>query len=375
MRPSARHFVRESDPVPMKDWKRVGEEILACPERPLKVFILGGPDTGKSTMAAFLASLAAGAGLKVAVVDADVGQCEIGPPGCTAYGLVEGSIERLRDIRPRQAFFVGSNSPELLSFTTAMAAKSAVDAALAQSPDVVIVDTTGLVWGRTARFLKHSEVELVGPTHLLALQRALELEHLLGPWERLGNPALRIVRAPVSPRAVDKSRKDRRSFREKAFHQYFASAAPRELDLAKLALFRTTYLTGRPMDESQTALISADLRCGIAHAEWLPDGIFIVADGFFDLDGIERIKEREGAPEVFLTKAERFENLLTGLVDRSGNLLGVGILTRLDFRRRVGTVVSPLDDAALGQVAALYFGILKVLPTGEEGGKIHPNDI
>ncbi len=359
----------------MKEWKKAVEEILTSPVRPLKVFILGGPDTGKSTMAAFLANLATGAGLKVAVVDADVGQCEIGPPGCATFGLVKGQVERLRDIEPTRAYFVGSNSPELLSFTTATAAKSAVDAALAMGPDIVIIDTTGLVWGRTARFLKNSEVELIAPTHVLALQRALELEHLLTPWERLGNPGLKVVRAPVSPKAVDKSRKDRRAFREKAFHQYFAKAAPREYDLSKLALFRTTYLTGRPMDESQMSVLAADLRCPIAHAEWLPDGLFIVAAGFFDLQGLDRIKEREGVTDVFLTKAERFENLLVGLIDRLGVLLGVGILTSMDFRRRVGTILNALDPAESAKVAGINFGILKVLPSGEEGGKIHPNDI
>ncbi len=359
----------------MREWKRAAEEILASPQRPLKVFILGGPDTGKTTMAAFLANVASDAGLKVAVIDADVGQCEIGPPGCAGFGLLPGQIERLRDIRAERSYFVGSNSPELLSFTTATAAKSAVDGALAFSPDVIVLDTTGLVWGRTARFLKNSEVDLISPTHVVALQKALELEHLLAPWERLGNPGLKVVRAPVSPRAVDKTRKDRRAFREKAFHQYFAAAAPREFDLAKLALFRTTYLTGRTMDESQAAVLAADLRCPIAHAEWLPDGIFVIAAGFFDLQGLERIKEREGVADVFLTKAERFENLLVGLVDRVGSLLGVGILTGLDFGRCVGTILTPLDAGAVAEVAGLHFGILKVLPSGEEGGKIHPNDI
>jgi len=359
----------------MRDWKKAAEEILAHPRRPLKVLVFGAPNTGKTTMTVFLANLALAEGLKVAVVDADVGQCEIGPPGCAAFGLVERPIERLRDVRPVRAYFVGSNSPELLSFTTATAAKNAVDGALALSPDLVIVDTTGLVWGRTARFLKNSEIELIAPTHVVALERALELEHLIAPWERLAGPDLKVVRVPVSPRAADKSREDRRAGRERAFQQYFQTAAPREFDLTRVALFRTTYLTGRPMEPGDTALLAADLRCPVAHAEWLPDGIFIVADGFFDLQGLERIKDREGTADVFLTKTERFENLLVGLVDRAGELLGVGILVGLDFGRRVGTILSPLGAEATARVAGIQFGILKVLPSGEEGGKIHPNDI
>jgi polynucleotide 5'-hydroxyl-kinase GRC3/NOL9 len=358
----------------MKEWKRAAEEILASGPRPLKLLILGGPDSGKTTMAAFLTNVAVGAGLKVAVVDADVGQSEIGPPGCVGYGLADGPVERIRDIRPVRSYFVGSNTPELLSFTTASAAKNAVENALSLSPDMVILDTTGLVWGRTARFLKSAKIDLVGPTHVVALQKALELEHLLRSWDRLGGQP-KVVRAPVSPRAMDKTRKDRRAFREKAFQQYFGGSSRREFDLEKVSLFRTTYLTGRPMDAGQLAVLSKDLRCGIAHAEWLPDGIFIIAEGFFELEGLERIKEREGTTEVFLTKVDRFENLLVGLVDRDNILLGVGVLNSIDFRRRTGVVWSPLDAATSDRVAGMQFGILKVLSTGEEAGKIHPNDI
>lgn len=361
----------------MKEWKRAAELILGSSPRPQKVFILGAAGTGKTSFAAFLTSVAAEAGRRAAVIDADVGQAEIGPPGAVGLGFTDRPVERLRDVPADRAFFVGSNSPELLSFTTIAAAKSAVDHALAGQPDVVVIDTTGLVWGRTARFLKNAKVELIEPTHIVALQRELELEHLLRPWDQLNSLGAGpvVVRVPVSPRAVDKTRRDRRSAREKAFKQYLSHAEPRQYDLGRLALFRTTYLTGRPMDPSQTRALGEDLKCAIAHAEWLPDGIFIVADGYFDLSGLEKIKEREGVPEVFLTKAERFEHLLVGLVDAGGQLLSVGTLLSIDFAARQGVILSPLDDLAAARVAGVHFGILKILPGGEEGGKIHPNDI
>jgi len=359
----------------VKEWKKAAEDILSSGDRPLKIFLLGALDTGKTTLAAFLANLASAAGLKTAVVDADLGQSEIGPPGCVGLGLVDGPVERLRDIRPVYSYFVGSNSPELLSFTTVTAAKTTLDRALLYGAEVVIIDTTGLVWGRTARFLKSTKIELLAPTHLVALERALDLEHLLRPWDLLGSPGMRVVRVPVSPKATDRSRHDRRAHREKVYRQYFAGSSGREVDFSKVALFRTTYLTGRSMDAAQAEPLARDLRCDVAHAEWLPDGMFVVADGYFDLDGLDRIKEREGVPEVFLTKAEKFENLLCGLVDRDGILLGVGVLGSVDFRRRKGVVVTPLDDSAMARVAGIHLGILKVSPSGEEGGKIHPNDI
>jgi len=359
----------------MKEWKRAAEEILSAAARPLKVFILGAGGVGKTTLAAFLANLTTGAGLKAALIDADVGQAEIGPPGSVGLGFTDRRVDRLRDVEACHACFVGSNTPELLSFTTIAAAKSAVEWAERTEPDIIIIDTCGLVWGRTARFLKSAKIELLGPTHIVALQRSLELEHFLRPWERLGDRRHRVLRVPVSPKAAGPGRRDRRSVRGKALRQYFQDSTPHEVCLDNLALFRTTYLSGRPMDESQAAPLARDLGCPVAHAEWLPDGLFIIAEGYFDLKGLERIKDREQVPEVFLTKTDRFADLLVGLVDHEGSLFGVGSLASPDFRRRTAVVWTPVAKEAMEQLAGLQFGILKVSRGGEELGKIHPNDI
>jgi len=359
----------------MKEWKRAACEILKADTKPLKVFILGANRTGKTTLAAFLANLATGMGLKAALVDADIGQAEIGPPGSVAAGFADGPLDRMRDVPESYACFVGSNSPELLSFTTIAAAKTTLEWAERERPDIIIIDTCGLVSGRTARFLKSAKIELLAPTHIVALQTSLELEHFLRPRERLGNPGHRILRVPVSPKAAEPVRRDRRAARERALRQYFQGSAPYEINLDELALLRTAYLTGRPMDLDQTTPLARDLGCPVVHAEWLPDGIFIIADGYFNLDGLERIKDREGVPDVFLTKTDRFENLLVGLIDREGALLGVGSLSGLDFRRRTAVVWTPLERDAVERLAGLQFGILKVSRNGEEMGKIHPNDI
>ena len=52
--------------------------------------ILGAADTGKTTLAAALATYAAKSG-PVGIIDADIGQSRIGPPTTVGWALIEGS--------------------------------------------------------------------------------------------------------------------------------------------------------------------------------------------------------------------------------------------------------------------------------------------
>lgn len=67
-----------------KEWVEV-LEILSR-ERGIAL-ILGDPDTGKSTFANFLIFNLCQGGLKVALVDADIGQSFLGPPSTIGFSV------------------------------------------------------------------------------------------------------------------------------------------------------------------------------------------------------------------------------------------------------------------------------------------------
>ena len=54
--------------------------VLEAVRRARVTMVVGASDTGKTTLTAYLAGALAARGETVAVVDADVGQSEIGPP-------------------------------------------------------------------------------------------------------------------------------------------------------------------------------------------------------------------------------------------------------------------------------------------------------
>jgi polynucleotide 5'-hydroxyl-kinase GRC3/NOL9 len=194
--------------------------------------IVGAGDTGKTTLAAQLASALTARGARVAVVDADVGQSEIGPPTTVGLGAVTGPLTRLRDADLIALEFVGDTSPVRRIGPTADATGRLVRLALAAGFAHVIVDTGGLVEGALGLALKRAKLRAVDPDVVVVVQRRDESEPLaraLGGAER---PV--IVRVAASPAATRRTQTHRRHFRDRAFEEYLRGATSIRLPMERV---------------------------------------------------------------------------------------------------------------------------------------------
>lgn len=89
-------------------WKDVAHRMF---ENPKCVMLVGATDTGKSTLTAYLSNIAQSNGLKVGVIDGDVGQGDLAPPGCIGAALIKNQFVDLRDIPAEYYGFIGTTSP------------------------------------------------------------------------------------------------------------------------------------------------------------------------------------------------------------------------------------------------------------------------
>jgi polynucleotide 5'-hydroxyl-kinase GRC3/NOL9 len=161
--------------------------------------VLGANDAGKTTLVTRLAGALADAGHTVGVVDADLGQSDVGPPTTVGLGRVRRPLERLADAELVALEFLGVTSPARCMRETAEATARLVRRALELGHDRVLVDTSGLVEGHFGRALKRLKIDRVGPDVLVALQRTDEVEPLLSVYAEAGRPM--IVRLPAAPPA------------------------------------------------------------------------------------------------------------------------------------------------------------------------------
>src|SRR5207253_6492911 len=165
---------------------RDAHDALEAAARARVTLILGTSDTGKTSLTARLAGALAARGERVAVVDADVGQSEIGPPTTVGLGRVTGNLGRLGEAEVLALEFVGDTSPVRYIRETAEATGRLVRRALSAGFERVLVDTGGLVEGPLGLALKRAKIRAVDPDLVLVLQRRDESEPIARALESGG---------------------------------------------------------------------------------------------------------------------------------------------------------------------------------------------
>ena len=201
-----------------KEWIALGRELEGCRGRFL-VFILGENDTGKSSLCRYLISHLRHQGCRVAWVDADLGQSALGPPTTVGMTVLPSSPGEGNPLFFR---FVGSTSPAGHLLQTLVSVRAMVDKTIQQKVDGIILDTSGFVSGKTAREFKFQKIQLVNPTHLIALERGKELEILLKNFS--GRRSLSLHRFFVPDYIQLKSRQQRWEYRKEKFQNHFQGA-------------------------------------------------------------------------------------------------------------------------------------------------------
>jgi len=275
------------------------ERALDGATRSRLTLLVGGVDTGKTSLATFLANGLHARGFQVGVVDADLGQSEIGPPTTIGLGRVTRTLERLGDAHMVGLSFVGSTSPRGHVRSTLAATRHMVDRAFAEGLDRVIVDTCGLIDGPLGRIYKQGQIDRLDPDFLVVVQRRDECELIVRPYDERERPE--IVRVPAGEHVRRRTAVERRRHRTAALDRYFQGAGPQRLALPHLRL---------------------------------------------------RIMTDQSCP-VPLDARDDLESRLVGLDDAEGATLGLGAIRGVDVVDRTVLVDTPVADA---HVAGLRVG-------------------
>lgn len=287
------------------------------------VLVLGDVDTGKTYLIKKLWAKIGGE-----VVDADVGQSDIGPPAVISRGNYK--------IGAKGGYFVGDVSPRgnLLQVLTG------VRLMVSRSSKPCLIDTDGYVRGKTALAFKSAMVNLVAPDKLLLLQRANELEHYK-VYERRGIEIIEIKAQSGSK----KGREERIENRERAFSNYFKQAKTKSFKIADLGFERLPIGNGKPLDFK---LLSTMMDCPVLGAWEVGNQAEVIVDGFAKSLGM--VKRALNVEYVRLINLDRLKNLLIGCLDQACNLY-LGIL--MDINQDTVDIMTPADYISSVQIGSI----------------------
>ena len=214
-------------------WKEASQIILQSPGT---IVILGDVDSGKSTLCTFLANNCNRQGVKVRVIDGDVGQADIGPPTTISAANITRQIFSLQDLTPEISLFMGDTSPsstmEKIWLGLVQLRKKFAD-----NSDVLLVNTDGWVQGDDALRYKAQLLESLQPDLVLGISSNGELDALLGVQNAT---ALKLSRSTY---ARTRTKEERKKAREYGYKRFFQNSRRVELRLrdVKVRRFDSSY--------------------------------------------------------------------------------------------------------------------------------------
>jgi polynucleotide 5'-kinase involved in rRNA processing len=198
-------------------WREAGSALVELGEG--MVVVVGGADTGKTTLCTFLSNYLLSKSRQVAVVDADIGQTDLGPPTTMAAGEVKASVTNLSQIKPSERLFIGLTSPGRSKEKVIRSVKRLVGYHT-KPREITIVNTDGWVSGSEAVLYKLQMLDELQPDITLGIGG-----DDISPILQAGNRTTLLVGSPDTIK--ERTRLDRRELRSLGYQKYLAGASLR----------------------------------------------------------------------------------------------------------------------------------------------------
>jgi polynucleotide 5'-hydroxyl-kinase GRC3/NOL9 len=269
-------------------WRRAAAALEEMGEG--KVIILGATDVGKSTLCVYLINKLLNSLENLQVIDADIGQTDLGPPTTIASASPHQPIASLPELAPDARLFIGHTSP---SYVQQKLIRSIQKLSANGGRSLTIINTDGWVAERDAILYKIDLITNVNPELVLGLEYGDELQ-----------PTLASVRAhsmkiDAAKNVLGRSRGGRRALRVNSYRRFLERA--------------------------------------LTHSVHLRDIQVSVPDHF---------------PSVTPLNSRKLRNLIIGLLDKEGYLVQIGILIDVehDAIRIYSRPVEEIDTIEVGYV-------------------------
>jgi polynucleotide 5'-hydroxyl-kinase GRC3/NOL9 len=203
----------------LQSWVDSVEVLTGFQKKPAVAMVMGKADSGKTSFCKYLVNRLVSANHKVAFLDGDLGQSDIGPPCTVAYAFIAKPLMDLYDLKTRNAYFVGATSPSAAVNKTIEGMALMKAEILDIAADFVVVNTDGWVEGEEAAKYKLQLADVLEPDMVVCIQQNNELDPLVAAMEKY-----RIVEVKSSSAVKQRSMETRKNLRERNYTKYMRDA-------------------------------------------------------------------------------------------------------------------------------------------------------
>ncbi|HKZ93414.1 MAG TPA: Clp1/GlmU family protein [Candidatus Bathyarchaeia archaeon] len=341
-----------------KSWEAAVQTVLTDKNKPLIAMIVGAIDVGKTSFCAYLTNMALREKWRVTIVDADLGQADVGPPSTIGSCRITKPIRDPFDIGAEDICFIGVTSPSSAVNEVVDGIGRMTEKALKRGVDLLIVNTDGWVEGEDAVRYKLALAKRIRPSILIGLQEQNELTFLLGALTEI-----KTIAVESSPSIRKRDREERKLLRELGYKKYLKGAAIQSFPLNWIKVSGAPFGSGVSPSRKLIEEIVKQIGTAPLYCEETPDSIFIALtkEQWAD-EEIAKTLEDTVKKKVRIAWEGDEEGLLVALHDKDGSFLGIGVIEELDYERRVLKVYTNVKK----NTASIQVGQIKLDKSGKE---------
>ena len=235
----------ETSTIPVS-WDEAFQAVTIIQSKPTVIMVVGKVDSGKSSFSTYLVNKLVDRKSKVAILDGDLEQSDLGPPCTVSYGYTVKKVTELREVKRSNAFFVGAVSP-IQTIDRTIEGLVTMHREIMQNAEVdyVIINTDNWVEGESAVSYKMQLVDKFKPDLVVGIQSQEEL-----------NPLFSSINAAVSTCYVESSTavngrvpEKRIKLRELNYAKYLKEAKVRSLFASYMEIQEKNVLPKEPGKE------------------------------------------------------------------------------------------------------------------------------
>lgn len=355
---SASHLVIDEDPIP-QSWKETVSAILSSDKGTEITMVLGGIDSGKTSFCIYLANTALSLGRKVSLIDGDLGQSDVGPPGTVGLSIIKKPIIDPFNLKPDHIIFIGVTSPYITVESIIEGLVNLKTKALETGSNFVIINTDGWVEGAGAAEYKLNLIKAVKPNFIVAIQNNGELKPIM---ESLGGLEAGILTVDVPKNIKKRDRETRKIIRESSYKKYLKDGKIRSYPLSWITVDGNLKLKGRN-DQFLKKRLEEIVGNKIIYCENTESQIILVLKSGLTLSDEENanLNAEFKKPIKILHEGDE-KGLLVSLEDNEGRFLGIGTISCIDYDRSVLKIYTNAN----GPVSRIHVGRIRLDEKGNE---------
>lgn len=303
------------------------------------IAVVGGSDSGKTSLATFLINYYLNFQGEVGVVDADPGQNDLGVPGTINAGIVNKGLSDLCQVKPEAIEFIGLTAPESGVEELKEAITAIVGKLRKRGVEKIVLNTDGWIDSKGLSF-KAELIRIVKPSSVVSL---LEGEEAI-MFANMIDPGTKIIHVERSPYVKKRNRVQRRMLRTLNYRRHFAKSRLVKKTLSETVFQNHPFINGEPVPPPEDL---KGLGFTVLETKLYMNTLYVKIEDEVD----EPIAiEVNGRRAIMLSKGWE-KGLLVGL-GKEGRTIGVGVIDSVsDHEVIVKTpLVTEFDTVKLGEI-------------------------